>query len=242
MRKSLLAVAGLTLMAGVPAIAQEATTPSSTAGADEYFEAGAGLFMRPRYPGAGSVRIAPRPTFGGIADLDPSDRLAGGVREGLRYNLVSPPERVGFGPAVRLDFGRTRRDADRYTPGLGKVGLGLELGGFAQVALVPDTYARVEARQAVTGHEGLIADATLERVWRFSERGALLTGVRARYTDARYNRAYFGVTPAQSLASGGGASPPLPPAAASARRVPERHSISPSPNAGAARLRATTRG
>ena len=60
MRKSLLAVAGLTLMAGVPAIAQDTTTPSSTAGADEYFEAGAGLFMRPRYPGAGSVRIARR--------------------------------------------------------------------------------------------------------------------------------------------------------------------------------------
>lgn len=192
----------MTLVAAAATSASAQDGPRAV-GSDEYFEAGAGAFARPRYPGSRHFNIGPRPTFGGIADIEPTDRLGGGVREGLRYNLSPNPERWGIGPAARIDFGRRRSDADRYTPGLGKVGIGVELGGFGQLAIGENLVARVEGRQAVSGHEGFIADAVVEGTWRYNDRTALVVGPRLRYTDGRYNRAYFGVTPAQSLASAG---------------------------------------
>lgn len=196
-------LATLTLSAA-PAVAQATVDAEEDA---DWWEIGAGAFVQPRYPGARAVRVTPRPTFSS-GSRTPS-RISGGVREGLRYDLIESPT-FGFGPSARIDFGRRRSDADRYTPGLGKVGIALELGGFGEVALTRSISARIDARQGIGGHEGFLADGTLTAKTQLGPRTTLTFGPRARFTDGNYNRAYFGVTAAQSLASGGRFAPYTP--------------------------------
>ena len=67
-----------------------------------------------------------------------------------------------FGPAIRFDWGR---DEDEALPGLREVDFAVELGAFADLMLGESFRLRAEVRQAVSGHDGLVADfgADLDR-------------------------------------------------------------------------------
>ena len=61
---------------------------------------------------------------------------------------------------------------------------------------------RGELLKGINGHEGLIGAIGADKIWRDSDRYVFSIGPRVLFSDARYQRAYFGVTPAASLATG----------------------------------------
>ena len=60
---------------------------------------------------------------------------------------------------------------------------------------------QLEVRQAIGGHEGLVADLSFRRV-KLKGKWTLGYGGRLRFADQRYNRRYYGVTPAEAATSG----------------------------------------
>ena len=61
---------------------------------------------------------------------------------------------------------------------------------------------RAELLKGIGGHEGLVGTIGADKIWRDGDRYVFSIGPRVLFSDARYQRAYFGVTPAASLASG----------------------------------------
>lgn len=189
--------------AGAPAIAQT-RNPDDGWG----LTLGAGALVSPTYEGDDDTRLSILPNI----QLSYGDRFFASVQEGVGYRVINDPS-LEAGPIMRVKFSR---DEDGDQPfavtgddstdliGLGDVDTSIELGGFVAYELGPVTLS-AEARQAVTGHEGFVADVGLK----WSGRNALFgppviwsIGPRARLVDDAYNSAYFGVTPAQSLGSG----------------------------------------
>ena len=56
--------------------------------------------------------------------------------------------------------------------------------------------------KGVNGHEGLVGTISADKIWRDGDRYVISLGPRVLFSDARYQRAYFGISPAVSLASG----------------------------------------
>jgi len=136
------------------------------------------------------------------------ERLFASVPEGVRYRLVNGAH-FKAGPIARIRFGRDEGDggspflvsgsADDLA-GLGDVDAAAELGGFASYQRNA-WRARVELRQGVGGHDGLVGDVSLDytggdRHWRYA------IGPRMRFGSADFVSAYFGVDAGQSARSG----------------------------------------
>ena len=109
--------------------------------------------------------------------------------------------KLEIGPSVNLDFGRSE-SASRDLRGLGNVGFSLELGGYVSYTTA---FAKLElsfGHDVAGGHGGgmvdLNASTTLYRGEAFS------VGLNGTLTLAtsKYLKSFFGITPAQSRASG----------------------------------------
>ena len=114
---------------------------------------------------------------------------------------ISVFSKGGFslGPAANIE-GR-RRESDVGAP-VGSVSRTYEVGAFAQY-LVGDSFRiRAELRKGINGHDGLVGLVGADKIWRDGDRYVFSLGPRILFSDARYQRAYFGVSPAASLASG----------------------------------------
>lgn len=157
---------------------------------------GAGAQVRPEWPGADDYRILP------LFDIDiargdnifrfeaPDDSF--GI-EVMRQNGFS------FGPAANIV--PSRKNSDVGVP-LGKVKTTIEVGAFAQYDLTESLRLRGEVRHGLGGHKGLVGQIGLDHVWRDGDRYVFSIGPRLTFSSARYQRAYFGVSPEASLATG----------------------------------------
>ncbi|MHA6721024.1 MipA/OmpV family protein [Sphingomonas sp. RS6] len=74
------------------------------------------------------------------------------------------------------------------------VGFSVELGGAAAYWFTPELRIRSEVRKAVSGHNGLVSDLSLDYVVRDGDRWLVAVGPRVSLSDARFRRAYFGVS------------------------------------------------
>ena len=158
-------------------------------------DVGPGVLAVPQFPGSNGLRVLPIPAL----DIRYKNQFFASVQQGIGYNLVNE-RHLRAGPILRPEFGRTSRDIARF-PGLRRISFAPEVGGF--ITWQPDffTSVQVEVRQALGGHEGLIADLSLRRV-KLAGKWTLGYGGRLRFADQRYNRRYFGVTPAEAATSG----------------------------------------
>lgn len=158
-------------------------------------DVGPGLLAVPQFPGSNGLRVLPIPAL----DIRYKNQFFASVQQGIGYNLVNE-RHLRAGPILRPEFGRTSRDIARF-PGLRRISFAPEVGGF--IAWQPNffTTVQVEIRQAIGGHEGLIADLSLRKV-KLAGKWTLGYGGRLRFADQRYNRRYFGVTPAEAATSG----------------------------------------
>jgi outer membrane protein len=186
-----------------PAIAQE-RAPEDGWG----LIVGAGALQSPSYEGDNTSRLSILPNL----QVTYSDRFFASVQEGIGYRVVVD-DVWKAGPILRVKFSR---DEDGDQPfaingddttdliGLGDVDTSLEAGGFVDYKVGPVTFS-AEARQALTGHEGFVADLGIKwsgRNFMFGPPIIWSVGPRARLVDDAYNSAYFSVNSTQSAASG----------------------------------------
>jgi outer membrane scaffolding protein for murein synthesis (MipA/OmpV family) len=81
--------------------------------------------------------------------------------------------------------------------GMPYVPYSLELGGFAEVSPVSWGRLRVELRQAVSGHDGLVGTVGGD-IWQSVNRFTFSVGPRFYFGNDKYASTYFSVTPAQA--------------------------------------------
>jgi MipA family protein len=169
---------------------------------------GAGGLYAPAYEGDDDYRLSVLPSI----ELAYDDTFFASVQNGVGYRIINTPS-LRAGPIGRVKFSR---DEDGSQPfaisgddtndlrGLGDVDTSFELGGFMEYRLGP-VLLSAEARQAISGHDGLAADIGARWLGRGDALGrsfVFSVGPRARFVDDTYNQAYFGVNPTQSAASG----------------------------------------
>ncbi len=103
-----------------------------------------------------------------------------------------------MGPAA--SYQGARKDKDVGAP-VGKVGATIELGGYADYLVSDSLRVRGELVKGVNGHEGLVGQVGIDHFWRDGDKYAVTLGPRVLFSDDRYQQAYFGVSPAASVAT-----------------------------------------
>lgn len=101
-------------------------------------------------------------------------------------------DNFAFGPAVNIESRRS--EADVGAP-VGRVATTIEAGAFAEAMLGESVRLRGELRRGLNGHEGLVGFVGADAIFRDGDRYAVTLGPRLLLSDARYQRAYFGVEP-----------------------------------------------
>lgn len=194
----------LAMAAAVPAAAADlgSGTPAGPGSAyDEApglsFSAGGLAAVKPKYEGSKDYEVI------GVPYVAPSGGGSGFVQfkgvDDLRFRLL---DYYGLeaGPVAGYRFGRDQDDAARLI-GLGDVDGGLVVGGFVAYRFGPVT-PFVTYNYQVTGDEtGGVLRAGIETKREFGRVTATLTA-GATWADDDYMASYFGVTAAQSAASG----------------------------------------
>lgn len=152
--------------------------------------------LAPSWPGADQYSIGP------YVDLSRE-------RVGTEFAFEAPDESFGaplirrgkfaFGPAFGFVGKRTAADVGANLP---KVGLTIEAGGFAQVSPTPSFRIRAEARRGLGGHDGFVGEVSADYIARKGDLWLFSIGPRVTLGDGKYQRAYFGVSPAAAAASG----------------------------------------
>jgi len=140
------------------------------------------------------------------------DLFFASIFEGIGYNLVNN-DSWRIGPVANYDFGRDESGDDPLAvngddtddlDGLGDIDDTFEVGAFAEYRSSQYS-AKLEIRQGLDGHEGLIAEAELKYAGRFMafERPVFYSfGPEIVYGDDDYNSVFYDVNASQSAASG----------------------------------------
>ena len=206
-------VMAVAIMAAVPAHAQTApagappqrTQPPAAAGWS--LTVGAAAAVTPAWQGSRDMSVSLFPNL----RLAYSDVLFASVVEGVGWNAIN---RDGWraGPLVKVAFGRNETNGGSpfliaggsdALIGMGDVKAAAEVGGFVERQLGARRQWRVrgEVRRGFGGHEGVIADASVDYQLRF---GRTIASVGPRITAATsaYTQTYFGIDAGQSLRTG----------------------------------------
>jgi outer membrane protein len=157
---------------------------------------GAGAQLLPEFPGADSRNVAP--LFHINIAHGANEFSFGAPDDSPSFTLVSS-DGFSFGPAGNVQW--KRKDSDVGAP-VGDVKTTLEAGAFAQYEAKDSFRFRAEVLKGINGHEGLLGSIGADKIWRDGDRYLVSIGPRVLFADARYERAYFGVTADASLATG----------------------------------------
>jgi outer membrane protein len=183
-------ILALAAVPGAPAQAQDG-------GRGHIVTIGAGAQVYPDYPGADGYGVFP--LFVGGLRRPGAPMPFEAPDQGFGFGLLGSDSPVDIGPV--LSFQSKREEADVGAP-VGDVGLTPELGGFVQAWLGDHVRLRVDLRHGLGGHKGTLGDVGADFVMRDGDRYIFSIGPRMRFSDGRYQDAYFRVTPAAAAASG----------------------------------------
>ena len=155
-----------------------------------------GVQFVPSYPG--SDRLVPRPLF----DLARS-------RGDTPFRFEAPDESFGIGlvksgglrigPSLNYEGSRTAKDVGAP---MDKVGDTIEVGAFAQYQFGESFRIRGEGRKGLGGHDGWIGNLGADYIARDGDEWLFSIGPRVTLSDSNYQRAFFGVNPAESVRTG----------------------------------------
>lgn len=173
-----------------------AATPAQADDRGYTIRVGLGAQVTPEFPGSEDLRVSPYPTFGIRRTGDPIKFGAPGDSPGIAILSTS-----GFQAGPIVNFAPARKSKDVGEP-FEKVKATVEAGGFAQFYVLPQLRVRGEVRKGIGGHKGVIGSVGADFIARDKDNFIFSIGPRARFSNQRYQRAYFGVTPAEALASG----------------------------------------
>ena len=186
--KAHLLACGAVLIASTPALAQDA---------DDYrVRVGLGGQLKPKFPGSDDRELSP------LVDFD----LARGTKpfpfeapdDALGIRLISSG---GFSAGPAANFQGKRKESDVGAP-VGKVKSTIELGGFAEYHASDSIRLRADLRKGINGHEGVVGSFGVDKYWRDGDRYVFSVGPRVLFSDAKFQRAYFGIDSAHALTSG----------------------------------------
>lgn len=165
---------------------------------DWTFTIGAAGLYTPDFLGSKDYSAVPVPDL----KVEYKDDFFASVFDGVGYNVINS-DGWRAGPVVKYAFGRDEDDNSALR-GLGDVDGTVELGGFIEYELEPFS-AKLELRQGVNGHEGLIGEVGLSysnAVDLFGPPIFFSFGPRLSFGDETYNNAFFGINGSQSARSG----------------------------------------
>lgn len=150
----------------------------------------------PSYPGSDDFDIGPYINVDRARGDEPFEFEA--PDEGFGFPLI---DTGGFslGPVVNFEGARTAEDVGADLP---KVKFSLEPGAFVSLDLGESFRLRGEIRKGVTGHKGWIGIAGADYVVRDGDNWLFSIGPRVTWSGNRYQDAWFGVTPEDSIVSG----------------------------------------
>ena len=157
---------------------------------------GLGPQLVPRYPGSDAIALRP---FVDVSRTRGDTPFAFEAPDESAGFPILRGDRFQFGPAIGFEGRRRSRDVGGRLPGVSAT---FELGGFVQYAVSDAFRLRVEARQGLGGHKGLIGVVGADYIARDADRWLFSIGPRVTLAGARYNRAYFGVAAADAAFAG----------------------------------------
>lgn len=151
-----------------------------------------------------------RPDFLGADSFDVSPLFHVNIARGAReFNFAAPDDSPGiavvskggfaFGPAGNIQ--PSRKNSELGAP-IGNVSTTFEAGVFGQYELKDSFRVRAELLQGINGNKGLLGSVGADKIWRDGDRYVFSIGPRVLFSNGRFQRAYFGVSPSASLASG----------------------------------------
>ena len=190
-------------LCGAPALAQERSANDGWT-----LTVGAGGLVTPSYEGDDTYRLSILPNI----QVTYADTFFASIQEGIGYRAINT-DVLRAGPIARIRFSRDEDGDQTFAVtgddstdliGLGDVDTSVEIGGFVDYEFGAITLS-AEARKAITGHEGFIADVSARwhgRTMAFGPPVIWSVGPRARLVDDNFNNTFFAVTGTQSLASG----------------------------------------
>lgn len=189
---SFAAGAAIAVAAASPALAQD-----DAAGTGHAVTIGLGAQAFPKFPGADKLIVAPMPIFnirkvGRPIPFEAAD-------EGIGFGFLGDRSPIDFGPAVQF---QTKRKPKDVGAAVDPVGFTVEAGAFVQAWAGRNLRLRAEGRKGIGGHKGLVGDLSADLVVRDADRTIFAIGPRLRLADRKYQRAYFGVTPAVAVRTG----------------------------------------
>ncbi|RVV98687.1 MipA/OmpV family protein [Mesobaculum littorinae] len=193
--KTLSAALGLSVLTlgALPAAAQDYLSQSAAGSPDLIFNLRGGVAAKPSYFGSDDLEVGPDLGFSlGYARLG-----------GFEFGNPDPtfePRGVNLRGSFRYVPGRDDDD-DAELTGLDDVDSSIELGlGVAYTMQNFEAFA--DMRYGVTGHNTFVADLGADAILRPTDRLTLTAGPRVFMGTDRYADTYFGVSGAESLASG----------------------------------------
>jgi len=192
-----LALAAALLALATPALADEGEAPHAETW---NVQVGAGVLASPQWQGSSDHRTRALP----YVAVNYRGLVTASVQDGLAVNLVRAGDFVA-GPSARFRFGQDEDDSAGLQ-GLGDVDASVELGGFVGWRRGPLSLRLSGGQDLAGGHRGAVFElsgAVGAPVARTAAGPVLLAaGPSVTLVTAKVNRAYFGVDPAQSAASG----------------------------------------
>ena len=181
-------VAGAILAISSPALAQDDD--------DIRVRVGLGGQIKPEFIGSDETQVLPLFDFDFARGTNPFPFEAPDDSFGIR--LFS---RGGFAAGPAANIQSKRKDSD-VGADVGKVSTTFEVGGFAEYQAGKSIRVRGELRKGLGGHDGLVGSFGADYFWRDGDRYVFSIGPRVLFSDAGFQRAYFGVDNAAALASG----------------------------------------
>lgn len=179
---------------------------------DWQLQAGVGAIYNPAFVGSKDYQLSAIP----LISVKYKDEFFASMFDGIGYNVINS-DGWKVGPIVKYDFGRQEDGKNPFAisgkdttalRGLGDVDGTFEVGGFAEYSW-EQWSAKVEVRQGIGGHEGLVGDISanymndIHSLFYTEDLPIYLSvGPHAKLVSSDYNQAYFGVSAAQSARSG----------------------------------------
>ncbi len=158
---------------------------------------GAAVFVTDEYLGSDKRRTLVLP----VVAYQWANGWFAGVTNGIGINLSATSDQQ-YGFRLTVDKGR-RQDRVSSLRGMGDVNAAVEVGAFFNHALSQAFVLSSSLRYGSgDAHKGLVLDLGAGYSTEFSPRWYLSTGAGLTLANASYMQSFFGVTPAQSVASG----------------------------------------
>jgi len=215
--RALLTLAASSALFALPAAAQE-DLPSQSAGADDLLTRqtitiGGGVATIPSYEGADNNRIVPvAAARGSISGFNFSTTGARLFVDVVRDSQDGDGMDFQLGPIVGFNAFRTNRKSinDRQVEALGELDTAIEVGGYAGIGktgIITSPYDTLSVQVAVGrdvagAHDSYTITPAVNYGTPLSRKAYVGISASATYAGGKYNRYYFGVTPAGALASG----------------------------------------